>query len=281
MQWQRALVTGASSGIGEAFARELASRGSDLVLVARRKERLNEIADELTERHGVEVEVLAADLTDRDQLRRVEDRVADEGEPIDLLVNNAGGGTPGPGPFHSHDRDLVENQMILNAVSVLRLTHAALGLMTARGRGSVVQVSAGVAFYPVPLGATYAASKAFVNSLSQAADYELDGSGVHITTVCPGFTRTEAPLRNGFTEKNIPSWLWTDPEVVVKEALAGADRGEALISPTWVNKVNARIGSHFPSVMLRAAGRLRPLRKKAGGDDLPATSSGARGAGRT
>lgn len=262
-QWQRALVTGASAGIGAAFARELAAQGTDLVVVARRKELLQEVADDVMERHGVTAEVIVADLTERSQLAAVEARLTDEDAPIDLLVNNAGGGEPGAGRFVRHDRDLIENQAILNAVSVLRLTHAAVGAMTQRGRGNVIQVSAGVAFYPTPWGATYAASKAFVNSFSQAVGFELAKTGVRITTVCPGFTRTDGPKRNGFSEENIPSWLWTDAEVVVKEALDGAIQGKDIVSPTWVNKVNARFGGHFPKAMVRVAGRFDPLRKRA------------------
>ena len=262
-EWHRALVTGASSGIGAAFGRELAARGADVVLVARRKELLHELADDLMERHGVAAEVIVADLTVREQLAKVEERIADESAPIDLLVNNAGGGEPGLGRFVRHDRDLLENQAILNAVQVLRLTHAAATVMAERGRGNIIQVSAGVAFYPTPMGATYAASKAFVNSFSQAVGFELERSGVDITTVCPGFTRTDGPKRNGFSEKNVPSWWWTDPEVVVREALDGALRGKAVVSPTWVNKVNARLGSHFPTAMVRIAGRFAPLRKDA------------------
>lgn len=255
-QWQRALITGASAGIGEAFARELAARGTDLVLVARRKEFLEEVAGDVRDRYGVIAEVIVADLTDREQLAEVEARLADEDSPIDLLVNNAGGGEPGAGRFVRHDRDLIENQAMLNAVSVLRLTHAAVGAMTQRGRGNVIQVSAGVAFYPTPGGATYAASKAFVNSFSQAVGLELEKTGVHITTVCPGFTRTDGPKRNGFSEDNIPSWWWTDPDVVVRDALEGARRGKAVVSPTWVNKFNARFGAHFPNVMSKRARKL-------------------------
>ena len=263
-RWERALVTGASSGIGEAFARRLAQMGSDLVVVARRDDLLSALAEDLGERHGVEVEVLKADLTDPSQLREVEDRLVARDRPIDLLVNNAGGGAGlGPGYFFKQDRDGLEEQAFLNALSVLRLTHAALGAMTATGRGHVIQVSAGVAFYPTPWGATYAASKAFVNSFSRAVDHELQGTGVHVTAVCPGFTRTEAPARNGFNESNIPSRLWSDPEEVVDAALAAAANGKPIVSPSLVNKIGASVGGHFPGMMLKAAGRLGPLKAKA------------------
>lgn len=227
-----------------------------MVLVARRRERLEQIAGELRALHGVEVEVLAADLTDPDQLRAVERRLELQEKPIDLLVNNAGGGKPGPGALFAHDRDGVEGQAILNAVAVLRLTHAALGAMTRVKRGNVIQVSAGVAFYPIPWGATYAASKAFVNSLSQAANFELRGTGVHVTVTCPGFTRTEAPARNGFSEDNVPRCLWSEPEDVVRTALAAAAAGKAIVSPSLPDRIGASFGGHFPRVMLRLAARL-------------------------
>ena len=252
--WQRGVVTGASSGIGESFARTLAAAGSDLVLVARREGKLNDLAAELRDRSGVEVEVLTADLTEATELLRVEQRLADEARPIDLLVNNAGGSERGGrGAFAELPRDLVENQALLNAVAVLRLTHAAVEAMKPHGRGSVIQVSAGVAFYPVPYGATYAASKAFVNSFSEAVNFELRGSGVHVTTVCPGFTRTDAPRRIGFSESNVPPFLWSDPEEVVQAALAAAAKGKSLVSPSRINKVNAAIGAHFPRSMMRFA----------------------------
>ena len=240
-RWKRALVTGASAGIGEAFARELASDGTDLVLVARRGDRLRALADAL----AVDCEVLVADLTDATQLKAVENRLDDDARPVDLLVNNAGGGTV-RARFVDHDRDHIEGVAVLNALAVHRLTHAAAGAMLRRGGGHIVQVSAGVAFYPVPGGATYAASKAFVNSFSEAVNKELEGTGVSISVVCPGFTRTEAPGRIGFTEDNIPKRLWADPEDVVRAALAGARRGRPVVIPTRTDRVGAFFLRHLP-----------------------------------
>lgn len=254
-RWDWALVTGASAGIGEAFARRLAEEGTNLVLVARRRKVLQELAEELGDGRDVEIEVMPADLTDPDQLRSVEARLEFDGLPIELLVNNAGGGQPSAGRFVTHDREAVEAQAVLNAISVLRLTHAAVSGMTSRRSGNVIQVSAGVAFYPVPYGATYAASKAFVNSFSRAVNHEVRRTGVSVTVVCPGFTRTEAPGRTGFTEKTIPRWLWADPEDVVQAALEAAAAGRELVSPMWVNKFAAAYGLHFPRPMMRAAGR--------------------------
>lgn len=252
--WRRALVTGASSGIGETFARMLAARGADLVLVARRGARLEALADELVRSHGIEAEVLVADLTDPERLRVVEERLGSTDRPTDLLVNNAGGSDHGGrGAFADLPRGLVTQQAALNAIAVLRLTHAAVVAMKNRGAGNVIQVSAGVAFYPVPYGATYAASKAFVNSFSEAVDYELRRSGVRITVVCPGFTRTEAPGRIGFSEENVPRSFWADPEEVVKAALVAAEREKTVVSPTLVDKIGAAFGGHFPHAMMKMA----------------------------
>ena len=255
--WNRALVTGASAGIGEAFARRLAGRNTDLVVVARREQLLQALAAELRTEHAVEVEVIVADLATTSGIRTVEGRLEDERDPIDLLVNNAGGSSgTGRGAFSRLDRETLEGQLVLNALSVMRLTHAAVSAMTRRGRGDVIQVSGGTAFYPVPHGAVYSASKAFVNSFSEAINYELRGSGVGVTVVCPGFTRTEGPKRNGFSEDNIPSWWWSDPEEVVDVALRRAMGKKGVCSPKVVNKFNAAFGRHFPGTMMRLSSRM-------------------------
>lgn len=215
------------------------------MLVARRGDRLEALAREL----AVEAEVLVADLTDPTQVKAVEARLDDDDRPVDLLVNNAGGGTV-RSRFIDHDRDHVEDVAVLNALAVHRLTHAGASAMVRRGGGTIVQVSAGVAFYPVPGGATYAASKAFVNSFSEAVNKELEGTGVSISVVCPGFTRTEAPGRIGFTEDNIPRALWADPEEVVEAALDGARRGRAVVVPTRTDRIGALFLRHLPRRMV-------------------------------
>ncbi len=256
-RWRRALVTGASSGIGETFARELARRRTNLVLVARRERLLNDLADELAAGFAVDVEVLRADLTEATDVHTVEARLLAAEDPVDLLVNNAGGSTgSGRGRLHEQLIDDLASQAYLNAISVLRLTHAGVRAMTQRDGGNVIQVSAGTAFYPVPYGAVYGASKAFVNSFSQAANHELRGSGVTITAVCPGFTRTDAPARIGYSEDNIPSWWWSEPDDVVKAALVAASRRRALCSPGWVNRFNQTFGRAFPRLMMQASGRI-------------------------
>jgi uncharacterized protein len=244
-QWERALVTGASEGIGEAFARELAGRGSDLVVVARRRERLERLAAELAAEHGVKVEVLAADLTDPDAAAAVEARLEASEQPVDLLVNNAGGAT-GLGGFLERDRESLTRDAYLNALALLRLTHAAAQAMARRGHGNVINVSAGIAFYPLPGAASYGAAKAFVNSLSEALDYELRDSGVHVTAVCPGFTRTGAQARLGMNVEWVPKGWWMDPGEVAVAALRAAARGRPVSSLSTVGAMNAFLGRHMP-----------------------------------
>ncbi|MDQ4142756.1 MAG: SDR family oxidoreductase [Actinomycetota bacterium] len=257
MRWQRALVTGASAGIGEGFARRLARTGCDLVLVARRSDALESLAEDLRNEHRVDVEVLTADLTVEPEVERVEARLKAERSAIDLLVNNAGGSDGnGRGPFVDQSFEILHGQALLNAIAVMRLTHAAVRAMCERGQGHVIQVSAGTAFYPVPHGAVYGASKAFVNSFSEAVAHELRGTGVAITTVCPGFTRTDAPRRIGFSETNIPSWWWADPDEVVEAALEGASQGKVIVSPKVVNRLNAVFGRVFRRTMMKMSARV-------------------------
>ena len=253
VRWSRALVTGSSSGIGEEFARRLAAQGAALVVVARREHLLDQLAEELRARHSVDVEVLPADLTRAEEIAKVEERLADDAKPVDLLVNNAGGGTT-RARFIDHDPNHVDDVALLNALAVHRLTHAAASAMVRRGRGHVLQVSAGVALYPVPGGATYAASKAFVNSFSQAVNRELAGTGVGVSTVCPGFTRTEAPARIGFDESTIPSLLWADPDEVVEAGLRAATKRRPLVFPTTLDRIGAVLLRHLPTALVLAIG---------------------------
>lgn len=248
-----ALVTGATAGLGRSFAVALAEHGHDLVLVARDRGRLDALAEELRRTYGADAEVLVADLADRDQLRRVEERVSDVGRPVDLLVNNAGYGLK-----HGFlDNDVEDEQRLLDVLvtAVLRLSHAALGAMVERGHGGVVNVSS-VAGY-LPRG-TYAAAKAYVTSLSRWADATYRGRGVRSMAVLPGFTRTEFHARMDVGRGSAPAWLWLDADAVVREALADFAAGKDVSVPSRRYKLITlvvRLVPHRVQARFRQLGR--------------------------
>ena len=220
-----ALVTGATAGIGAEFARQLAARGHDLVLVARDTARLESAATQLRA-YGVAVEVLPADLADDDGCARIEWRC---GEGVDVLVNNAGLGTKGA--FHEVDRDSEEHLLRLNVRAVLRLTHAALPPMVARGSGSIVNVSSVAGFAPGARAATYSASKAWVTNFSESLHLQYAEQGVRVLALCPGFTRTEFHSRADMDVSGIPDRMWLAATDVVRTALADLDAGRSLSVP--------------------------------------------------
>jgi uncharacterized protein len=246
--WKRALITGSSGGIGAGFGRTLAASGTALVLVARRRARLEALAENLERVHHVEVEVMAADLLDRDDLARVEARLGTSPE-IDLLVNNAGSETE-HGLFCQRGIDLLTAEVELNFLTPLRLTHAACQAMPAHGGGNVINVSAGNAFYPTPGAAAYGASKAAINSLTEALAFELRGSGVTVIAFCPGFTRTDAQSRLGLKVDPVPGFLWSEPEQVATAALRAASRRKVVDSINTIERLNAFFGRHLPRRVL-------------------------------
>ncbi|MCX4813197.1 MULTISPECIES: SDR family oxidoreductase [unclassified Streptomyces] len=221
-----ALITGSTAGIGAAFARRLAADGHNLVLVARNTERLGEQATELHDRHGIEAEVLTADLATDEGIEAVAARLADRKNPVDLLVNNAGFGNKG----RYLDVPMADELKMLkvHCEAVLRLTSAATGAMRERGRGGVVNVASVAAF--VPRG-TYGASKAWVVQFTQGAAKDLAGTGVRLMALAPGFVRTEFHERAGMGTDNIPNWMWLDADKLVAAALADLARGKSLSIP--------------------------------------------------
>jgi short-subunit dehydrogenase len=229
-----AVVTGGSSGIGEAFAERLAQDGYDLIIVARRRDRLETLAQRLQESHQVNVETLVADLSDHDDLRAVEKRLAQDSS-LELLVNNAGFG--GYMPFVELDPDKAEELINLKVLAVTRLTRAALPGMIARGRGSIINVSSRLAFSgplgssQLPKRATYAAANAFINTFSQLLQSELEGTGVQVQALCPGVVVTEFHTHVGTDSSRFPAAIVMKAEDLVGASLAGLKLGEVICIP--------------------------------------------------
>jgi short-subunit dehydrogenase len=248
-----ALVTGASAGIGEAFAHALARRGMHVVLTARRAERLEELARALESRHGVRTAVVAADLGEPGAAERVWAE-AGEGREIHLLVNNAGFGAKGP--FVELDRARQVEMVRLNCTALMELMHLALPEMQARRAGGIVNVASIAAFQPVPLLAAYAASKAFVLSLSQAVADEARGSGVRVVALCPGPVLTEFQQVAG-TELSPGSPGVLPAEEVAEAALEALEAGRDTVVPGAINHLGTVAARLFPrSWVLRAAKRM-------------------------
>ena len=221
-----ALITGASSGIGEVMARRLAEAGLPVVVVARRQDRLQAIADD-----HAGVEVLVADLLTGKGQRAVAKRIGSSTKPVELVVNNAGFGTNGV--FAELDAARIADEIELNVAALTRLSHAALAAMIPRGRGWLLNVSSVASFQPAPKLAVYAATKAYVTSLTESLHEEARGTGVHVTAVCPGLTRTEFMAVSN-TEQyadEFPGLAWTSPELVVRTALADVIANRALSVP--------------------------------------------------
>ena len=243
------LVTGASSGIGEAIARELASRGHRTVLVARREERLSELAAELGEEHGLRAEAIAADLSDEAERDRVVGRIAELGLTVEVLVNNAGFG--GSGSVHRFDRKRALGMVRVNCEAVTDLQARYSAEMVERGRGAIINIASTAAFQPLPGTATYGATKAFVLSLSEATHSELGRHGVTVTAVCPGPVKTEFGRAAGIpaAERTLPDVFWTPVETVARQAVEGAEKGRRVVVPGVINRAGAVAGQHAPRLL--------------------------------
>jgi short-subunit dehydrogenase len=261
------VVTGASSGIGDAIARRLAARGHDLVLVARREDRLDALARELRRRYGVTAETTPVDLADADERGAFAEALGER--EISGLVNNAGVGAFGP--VADAEPDHLRTLVALNVAAVQELTTAVLGGMVDRGEGAVLVVASILGHGPVPLNATYAASKAFAIALSEAVHAELIGTGVSSTVLSPGPVRTEiyGPSGAEALESLGPDALWQEPDEVARAAVAAMERGSRSATPGLVNQIAAAGGRFLPrtlSLPLQAAvgGALPQLRRRFG-----------------
>lgn len=232
---ETALVTGASSGIGAAIAGELAARGYDLIVTARRRERLDALSLRLQEAHGVHVEVVVCDLSRHGAAERFYAEVRALGRPLSLLVNNAGVGVYGKS--FEVDVDAVLAMVELNVVALTTLTHRFGRDMLAAGRGRILQIASIAAFQPSPLYAVYAATKAFVLFMSAAIAYECRGSGLSITTVCPGLTESEFHARANHLKPRSMDRMYMSAEAVAKIAVDATMAGRTVVTPGLANKL--------------------------------------------
>lgn len=240
----RAVVTGASSGIGTALAAELAARGYSLILVARRAELLTALADELTARHGITAEVRAVDLADRDARAPLAEELA--GRDIAVLCNNAGIATFGP--VAELDPAYERAQLELNAVAVHDLTLAVLPRMVQRRAGGILISGSAAGNMPIPNNTTYAASKAFANTFSESLRGELKGTGVHVTLLAPGPVRTEIPdpAEASIVDRMVPDFMWVSSEYTAKVSIDALARNKMRIVPGLISKGMSVAGQYGP-----------------------------------
>lgn len=251
MSRKTALITGASSGIGATFARKLNSRGFDLILVARREDRLERIAGEVAG-----ARTLVADLATSDGIAKVEDAIVSDSQ-LEMLVNNAGFGTRGR--FWEAGIESQERMIDVHIRATMRLTHAALRGMVERGRGAVINVSSVAAFGQSAGNVSYCASKAWINNFTLGVDLELRdvSSPVRVQALCPGFTVTEFHETLGVDAKLIPRWLWMRADDVVDASLRGLDRNKVIVVPGWKYKAAVALMKRIPATLTQRFQKLR------------------------
>lgn len=250
-----ALVTGASSGIGADVARSLARRGHNVVLVARREDRLAALAQELAGAHGVRAEPIAVDLQAKAARKRLRKAVDELGLGVDVLVNNAGFGSAGL--FQRLDGEREAELVRLNCEVVVALCGSYVPGMVERGAGAVLNVASTAAFQPLPTQATYSASKAFVLTFTQALAADLHGTGVTATALCPGPVRTEFVEVAGMTREAsaLPEFVWVPSPEVAEAGVRGLERGKGVVIPGKLNKATAIGGHYTPRSLLLGLGR--------------------------
>jgi short-subunit dehydrogenase len=251
-----ALVTGASAGIGAAIAESLGRRGHPLTLVARREDRLKELAGDLHRRHGVRVDTIPCDLLRSEERDRLAERLDELGRQVEVLVNNAGFGYAGD--FAAADRERQVEMVRLNCEVVVDLTGRYLPGMISRQQGAVINIASTAAFQPMPASATYGATTAFLLSFSEAVHQELRGSAATMTAVCPGPVHTEFTEAAGIGGADrAPDWVWMSAEDVAEQAIEAADAGKRAVVPGRLNYAGSLLGRHTPrTVSLPIVGRI-------------------------
>lgn len=255
------LITGASAGIGKEFALQMAERGYNVTLVARRVKRLNEIAARIERKFNTRVDVQECDVTDPEQRRELLESIEARGGVVDILINNAGIGTDGPFWERHTDEELA--QIEINVTALTALTHMVLPGMIERGNGAVLNVASTAAFQPLPRQSVYAATKAYVLSFSQALSKELAGTGVSMTVLCPGPTRTEFfGERQAELEADTPGFTWQTAEDCARDGLDGMFKKKRVVVPKPLNKLSAVSGRYVPTkVTLEVLDRFWPVGK--------------------
>jgi len=265
-----ALITGGTSGIGAAFAQELAARGTDLVLVARDAARLSAVASALHAAHGINVETIAADLAVREDVARVAARIQDAGHPINLLINNAG--VPVRTRLTSPDIAVHEHAFDVMCRAVLVLGGAAGRSMSSRG-GAIINVSS---LQSMLTTGSYSAIKAWVTSYSQALSVELRGTGVTVTALLPGWVETEWHASEGGRRSSLPGWMWTTADETARAALRDSARGRVISIPTVRYRVLGWFARHLPRGVIRSiSGSLSSTRKDSPRNDSPRNDVGS------
>jgi short-subunit dehydrogenase len=256
-----ALVTGASSGIGSAFARELAGRGLNVTLVARREDRLRSLAEEIGSSTGVRADYVKADVSSADGRAFLIAELRDRGHVVEVLVNNAGFGSAGR--FQELDGDRETLMVRTNCEAIVALCAEYVPGMIDRGRGGVINVASTASFQPLPFQATYSASKAFVRTFTEALTADLHGTGVTATVLCPGPVPTEFGVEAGIDDgswEGVPNFVMTSPEQNARAAVDGLDKGKRMVLLGPLNHVTATAGHYTPrSVLLGVVRRFYPI----------------------
>lgn len=244
-----ALITGASSGIGAEIARALAKRGYSLTLAARREDRLSDLASELHTRYGVRAGVVPCDVGKAEERERLAQKVAQLGLEVEVLVNNAGFGYAGD--FIHADRHRQVEMVRVNCEAIVDLSAIYIPVMVRRGRGAVINVASTAAFQPMPKNATYAATKSFVLSHSEALHHELKRTGVTLTAVCPGPVRTEFAEASGITgaDEGTPGFVWMSAPDLAEQAVEAVEAGKRAVVPGMLNYAGSVLGRYTPRML--------------------------------